>query len=437
MSSRLPSDPAKGQGRFKAWWTQLSKGPVARVLGIRDFRLLWFGAFFSFSGSWVQSVAQGYLVYELTRDESKLAMVSFAGMAPIMLLGPIAGTLVDTLNRRMLLVVTQALLAFGALFLAYAAYAKFITYEQILVVALLGGFTSCVEIPARQSIVSRVVPVEDLATAVPLNGLTFNLARLIGPAIGGQLLAVVGPQICYFVNGLSFLALILGALAIRSDLSAGPPSSLGIIDLIAEGFRYTFQDRRLRTLLILEGITSSFGLAYMALLPAIAKTQLGLGKAGLGNAYSMIGIGAVAALALVTALATSKKKELQVLFSMTGMALGLFLLAATSLVSVAYCMFALLGLCAIMQFNTTNSLLQTLSPDHLRGRVIAMHVWALSGLGPVGTLGIGWLAARYSIPIALGAGASVLSVFSLWGWTQRAFIREERGVNFADGSQRS
>ena len=168
---------------------------LKRVFRHRDFRLLWAGAFLSFTGSWIQTVAQGYLVYQLTHDKNLLGLVSFFGMLPVFFLGPIAGSLTDTLNKRVLLVTCQAVFALGALYLAAATYFGFVEYWQIVVVALVLGAFSAIEMPTRQSVVSRVVPVEDLPVAIPINALTFNMARLVGQAIGGFLLSLFGPAV--------------------------------------------------------------------------------------------------------------------------------------------------------------------------------------------------------------------------------------------------
>ena len=384
--------------------------------------MLWIGAFFSFLGSWVQNVAQGWLVYELTGDEAKLAFVTFCGMVPVSLLGPFAGSLVDTFNKRRVLIACQAVFSASAIFLAIATANGFVQYWHILLVALVNGLASTIEMPARQSIVSRVVPAEDLPAAVPLNAMTFNLSRLLGPAIGAVLLARFGPQACYTMNGVSYLALILAASAIRADLSAVKRDPEPIGDLLFEGMRYTFQDARLKTLFFMEATVSCFGLFYLALMPAIAKKMLGTNEYGLGTAMSAIGVGTITSLLILTALSGRKIKAQLVGWSMAVMGTGLFCLGFARSIWVAAPLLAITGGAAIMQFNTTNTLFQLLSPERLRGRVLAMHVWALSGLGPPGVIFFGWLAREASIPITLHIGGICVIIGAAWGYFNRSTL---------------
>jgi MFS family permease len=396
--------------------------PALRAFRYRDFRLLWAGSFFSFTGSWVQSVAQGWLVYDLTRDEAKLAFVTFCSMAPVSLFGIFAGTLADTLNRKAALVAAQGIYAACAGYLAFATHFGFVTYEQIVVIALLLGLVSCVEMPTRQSVVGRVVPVQDLSAAVPINAMTFNLARVIGPAIGGILLARVGPEACYMVNALSYSALIFAVLAIRSNLAVAARESTPIRDLLFEGLRYTWRDVRLRTLFWMEALTSAAGLFYLALLPAIAREMLGLDQKGLGLSYTFVGVGALAGLLLLLALEARPFKAGIVRLAMAGMGFSLLGLALAPPLPVAMLCLAVAGGCSIAQFNTTNTLFQLLSPDRLRGRVIAMHIWAISGVGPFGTLFFGWLARQTSVPYALQLGGSLVLLGALLGLLNRGAL---------------
>jgi MFS family permease len=390
----------------------------------RDFRLLWIGAFASFTGSWIQNVAQGWLVWDLTQDEARLAFISFCAMAPVSIFGPFAGTLADTFNKRKVLILAQATFAAGALFLMIAVAGGFVQYWHIVMVAIVIGIAGAIEMPTRQSVVSRVVPPEDIPAAIPLNALTFNGARVIGPAIGGVLLAVFGVAVCYGINGLSYLALILAVIAIRADLRPIEREPQPIQDLIFEGMLYTMRDVRLKTLLFLEAAVSVFGMFYLILMPAIAREMLGLGQKGLGIAMSTIGIGAIIGIIAVTKLSGKPVKARLVLSSMTCIGIALFALGFVRTPILAFPLLALVGACAIMQFNTTNTLFQLISPDHLKGRVLSMHIWAISGLGPFGFLLFGWIAREASIPIALHTGGACIMIGALWGWAKRARLKD-------------
>lgn len=386
---------------------------------------MWSGSFLSFTGSWVQSIAQGWLVYEITHDEAKLAFVTFCAMAPVSVFGPFAGALSDTFNKRKVLVFTQSVFGLCAIFLMVATWPRpgaplgFVQYWHVLVVSVIVGLMACLEMPTRQSVISRVVPAEELTMAVPFNAMTFNFARVVGPAIGGILLSAFGPRACYGVNGVSYLALILAALAIRADLGAGTREPQPIKDLLFEGMLYTFRDLRLRTLFVMESIVSIFGLFYISLMPAIAKDMLGLDEKGLGLSMTFIGVGAFSGLVLMVMTSHRPVKALVVRVSMVLIGLGLSSLAFARSGPAAFPILALIGMAAIMQFNTTNTLFQLLSPDRLRGRVLAMHIWALSGLSPFGILFFGWLAHRTSLELALHVGGGCVLAGAIWGWLFR------------------
>jgi MFS family permease len=380
---------------------------------------MWGGAFLSFIGSWVQTVAQGYLVYQLTHSFKLLALVSFFGSVPTTIFGPVAGSLADIVDRRKLLIATQIIYSCGAFYLAAATYFNFVSYWQIVAVALTLGLISTVEAPVRQSTVSSCVPPEDLPVAIPLNAMTFNISRLIGPAIGGTLLAVTGTAACYFVNGVSFFALIFAAMALRADLSPKHREPQPVRDLIMEGALYTFRDRRLKTLFILEAIVSMCGLTYMTQMPAIATEMLHDPLRGNALGYVSVGVGTVSALAIIMQLADRSVRALLIRSAMTVLGFALFALGFAHSELVAFPIFAVLGMCAITHFNVTNTLFQTLAPPRLRGRVLSMHMWALSGLGPFGTLAFGYIAERWGLPVSLRLGGAIIVVGALWAWISR------------------
>jgi MFS family permease len=388
----------------------------------RDFRLLWTGSFLSFTGSWIQNVAQGWLVYELTHNKASLGLVSFLGMVPVSFFGPFAGSFADMFNNRRVLIATQTIFALGALFLMAAVHFDFVQFWHILVVAVVVGFAGCIEMPTRQSIVSSVVPPHVIPKAVPFNAMTFNLARILGPAIGAVLLANFGAQFCYGVNGLSYIFLILAAMAIRTNLKAVSREPQPMKDLLFEGWLYTFRDKRLKMLFIMETIVATFGLFYISQIPAIVYEMLHLGKAEIGYAMSFVGAGAITGLLLLTRLSHRPLKALIVRLAMTVMGLGLIVLGVSSSAALAFPMLAIVGVAGIMQFNTTNTLFQLLSPEHLRGRVLAMHVWALSGVGPFGVLFFGWLASITDLHVALIAGGCCVLAGAIWGWLNRGAL---------------
>jgi len=400
---------------------------IYRVFSYSDFRLLWIGAFLSFTGSQVQNIAQGYFVYRLTQDESKLGFVSFCSSFAVFLVGFLAGSFADAFDKRAVLIVTQAIFAVGAFYLAIATHFGFVQYWQIAAVAGLLGLVSSIEMPTRQSIVSRVVPPEVLAQAVPVNALTFNVARIMGPAIGAMILVYWGVAMCYLLNGISFLALIWAALAIKANLKSHPREPQPIRDLLMEGLLYTMRDVRLRTLFFLETITAACGLAYLPMLPAYVHQVMGLGahlavkssphtnipdpsKTVLGYCYISVGIGAITGLLLVTQYAEAHHKAAIIRAAMWTIGIGLIILSFARMPALVYPVLMLMGAASVAQLNTTNALFQLMSPERLRGRVIAMHIWAINGLSPFGVLMFGWVATQTRINHNLTIGSSVYSL---------------------------
>jgi MFS family permease len=395
-----------------------------RAFQYPDFRKLWFGAFFSFIGSWVQMVAQGWLVYDITGDRAKLAMVSFLSMLPMAVLGPFAGTLTDTQNRRALLIWCQVIYACNALFLAAAVHWNFVAYEQILIVALINGFVNCAETPTRQSLVGTIVPPEGLSAAVPINAMTFNLARVIGPAVGGLLLRLIGAEACYVLNGISFIALISAVATIRADISATATRSEPLMDLVREGMAYTWRDLRLRTLFFMEAATSMFGLIYLPMMPAVAKDMLRLDETGLGFAMTSVGIGGMLGLVTLMLLSERPIKAKLARYAMTVFAVALMALSVIRVPWIAFICLGITGMTAIMQFNATNTLFQLLSPEALRGRVLAMHVWALSGSAPLTLPLFGWIAQAAGVHIAIRIGATLVGIGAALAWVHRSRLAD-------------
>jgi predicted MFS family arabinose efflux permease len=397
-----------------------------RVYRHRDFRYLWLGAFFSFIGSWVQTVGQGFLVYDLSGDKTQLGWISFLGSLPVLIAAPLLGGVSDSFNKRHLLVLCSSVYGGSALFLAYASYSGFVQVWHVACIAVLNGFVGCIEMPVRQSIVSKVVPPEDLPAAIPLNAMTFNLARLVGPALGGWLLAEVGVPICYLVNGLSYIAIVMAVFAIRTDLRAMSSEPQPIVDLMLEGLRYVFRTRSFRSLFILESIVSMLALTYIPLMPAIARDVLNLDEKGLGYAYLSIGVGSVAGLLTMARINARPIQPTVIRTAMTVLSLCLIALSFTRSVWVAFPLFALMGASTVAHFNTTNTLFQVLSPERIRGRVLSMHVWALAGASTLGALPFAYLAELTSLQISLMVSGVLTLCGAIWAWLDRVGLSEAK-----------
>ncbi len=404
----------------------MSRGAVAfRALRHRDFRLLWAGGFISFAGSQMQNVALGYYVFDVTGSSQQLSWVMGAFTLPVFFLAPIAGAVSDLMDRRWAMVFALLVNALGAVALAGLYFTDMLQIWHILAISMLAGIVQTIEAPARQSVIRTVVGDEDLPSAVPLQAMTFNAARIAGPALGGVLVSLVGVGACFVINVFSFFGLIGAVLGIRADLKPVKGEISSIRSLLFEGVVYTFRDANLRILFLMESATSIFGVFYISQMAAIAKEKLGLGAQGLGWAQACVGAGALVGLLSLSMMAHKPYKTRLIRIAMTSCAAGLILLSQTTTPWLAFPLFFVLGASTIMQFNSTNVLIQLMSPDRLRGRVLAMHLWAIAGLAPFGVFTFGWVAEEFSLSAALLVGGSILLACSALGWRYGGRVAEK------------
>lgn len=410
---------------FKSQMTALFfRIPVSRALRHRDFRLLFFGAMLSFTGSQIQNVAQGFYVYELTGDKAKLAMVMFFFTIPVLFLAPFSGAIADHVDRRKAMIISMIVSALGAAILAVGYHWKWLSYEMILGISFVNGIVQTVEAPARQSVVRTVVGDEDLPYAVPAQAMTFNLSRIFGQALGGVIASFWGIQACFLINALSFSALIAGVVMIKADLRPKRGELGSISDLLLDGIRFTFRHVGLRTLFLMESATAIFGMFYLSLMPAIANQKIGSEPMHLGFANSAIGTGALLGLTLIAWLSSKPRRPLLTRIAMGNVAIGLVLLSFVQRSWLVYPILGLIGLSSIMQFNTTNILFQLMSPENLRGRVISMHLWAISGLATIGIPIFGQVAQYVSLDRALLTGGLILAACAIGAWIARESVKD-------------
>jgi MFS family permease len=390
----------------------------------RDFRLFWVGALLSFFGTWIQNVGQGWLVFELTRSESLLGLLTLFSAGPMMILTPFGGWLADRFDKKVILTFTQSALALTALTLALAVHLGFASFPLIAGLAAISGTAAAIDIPTRQAMISVIVPKEDLANAVPLNAATFNLARLAGPAVGGFLLERYGAATCYFVNGISFLALIVAIRLIRTDAFPNSEMSGKMLENLKEGFQYVMNRRDFRLLTAMVFCTAFFGMFYLALLPALAKDKLGLGGNGLGMLMTSTGVGAVVGLLLLAGLSRLPQRGLLLATAMGGVGLGSLGLSLSARPWEAMVALAVLGAGGSMFLSGANATYQALCPPEIRGRVIALHIWAVAGANPLGAVLFGWVSERIGLEGAFAIGGSAVLGMSLAVYLFAPPIRE-------------
>ena len=386
------------------------------ILRNRDFRLFWIGACVSFIGSWVQMIAMGLMVYQMTHSKQWLGVIGLVGGLPTTALMLFGGVIADRVNKRTLVIVTQSLFALTACLLALLKWTNTIHIWHIIALSFVNGLVFAIDGPARQAMIYDLVGKDDLASGVALQSAAFNVARIVGPAIGSLLYAGFGPGWCFFLNGVSFVAIIFAILLIRTDLTRRGEAQGSVWLGFIEGYRYLQSNSIMRSVVLLTGATSLFAFSiYATLMPALSQEMLGVGEndTRYGFLFSAIGAGSVAGAFLVGRAARRGSRGLLMMAGANMFAIALFALSRTGNLYFALICFSAIGLAAISQLATANTLTQSLAPEHLRGRAVSAHMFAMSGLQPFGAMLGGAVAQRFGVPNALAAGAIVFWLCTL------------------------
>jgi MFS family permease len=380
------------------------------ALAHRNFRLFFFGQGVSLIGTWMQNIAQGWLVLELTNSPFYVGLVSALGSLGVLLLTLYAGVVVDRTNKHRLVILTQSLSMLPAFTLSLLVWSGTVRVWHVAALAAFLGVVNAFDIPARQAFIVDLVGKDDLINAIALNSSAFNAARVIGPAIAGVLIGALGVGACFFLNGVSYLAVIAGLLAMR--LPPYTPSRAGSAWAgLSEALAFIRGDRPLFALVLLMALFSIFGFPFLVMMPVFARDVLHRGAAGYGLMMTAVGIGALVGALAVAALDRRIQKGPTLLAA--GGSFGLLLVAfgfsQVYLVSVA--LLALTGATMIVNNALTNATIQTIVPDALRGRVMGFYAFVFVGLAPLGSLQMGALAERIgpSAAVALGGAATALA----------------------------
>lgn len=358
----------------------------------RNFRLFWFSQLVSLTGTWMHTIAQGWLVLELTGKPFWLGAVAAAGTLPVLAFSLLGGVAADRLPKRSLLIATQGVSALLALALGLLALSGLVQVWHVLVVALLLGVANALDLPARQSFVVEMVGREDLLNAIAMNSFTFNAARIAGPAIAGAIVAAAGTAACFLVNAASFVP-VVAALALMRGLPAPPRAAAGSVAAhLREGFAYAARERRFQGLIALVAAGSFFGFPCITLLPAFARDVLHTDARGYGLLMAVTGVGAI-----VSALGLAARQRSGVgggVVVGAGLVFGasLALFAASRSFATAVPLLAVAGAGMVAQAATANTLVQSMVPDALRGRLMSIFTLVLMGAMPLGNIMIGALA---------------------------------------------
>jgi MFS family permease len=375
-----------------------------RALRHRNFKLFFSGQIISLVGTWMQTVAQAWLIYRLTGSSVLLGLLGFVGQIPIFLLSAPAGLAADRWPRQRVVIATQTASMLLAFILAALTMTGRIRVWEIILLATLLGIVNAFDVPARQSFLIEMVGREDLLNAIALNSSMFNGARVAGPAIAGVLVAVVGEGWCFFLNGVSYLAVIAGLFMMRIEKVNLAHDGAAPLEKLREGIRFARHTKPIRALLVLVAIVSFMALPYTVLMPIFAVQILHGGASAYGTLMGAVGVGA-----MFGALALAMRQQLRglgnvVAYAATGLGASLVLFSVSHWFWISFTILVASGFAMMMQFTATNTLIQAMVPDQLRGRVMSLYSMMFLGMSPIGSLLAGALADRIGAPVTVAIG---------------------------------
>lgn len=355
----------------------------------------------------MQTIAQSWLVYRLTGSAALLGVVGFASQIPIFLLSPIAGAVADAYPRRRTMIIIQTLMMLLAFPLAVLTLTNRIQVWHIIVLAILLGFVNAFDIPVRQSFVAEMVGREDLINAIALNSSMMNGARMIGPAVAGILVALVGEGWCFLLNALSYLAVIVGLIFITAGNNPPTEHKGSSTEAIMEGFRFVLHTRPVRALLLLLGVVSLMGMPYSVLMPIFADDVLNGGPKALGLLMGFSGVGALLGALLLTGRQGVLGLGTWVMTACAGFGTSLILFSLSRRFWLSTFLLVPVGFSMMVQMAASNTLIQSMVPDRLRGRVMAVYSMMFVGMAPFGALFAGVLANVLGAPATVAVGGVV------------------------------
>jgi MFS family permease len=403
MAPDLPSEPGENEPQ------PLREGPskfriALRALRHPNYRLFFIGQLISLIGTWMQMVAQSWLVYRLTGSSLLLGTVGFASQIPVFLLAFIGGAVADRFNRHRVVIATQA----ASMILAFALAALTLTHAihvwHVVVLAVLLGIVNAFDMPARQAFIVLLVEKNDLMNAIALNSSVFNGARVLGPAVAGILIAGIGEGWCFFANGVSYIAVIAGLLMMKLQPDRDKDGGRSGLRNLLEGFRYAWRTRAIRVLLLLLALISVVGMPYSVLMPIFADKILHGGPRGLGILTGATGLGAlIGAMSLAVRSGTRGLGRI-VAYTSAGFGISLTLFSFSRSFWLSALILLPVGFSFMVLMAATSTLIQTMIPDHLRGRVMAVHVMTFMGMSPFGAIIAGFIAEKLGAPVALVLG---------------------------------
>jgi MFS family permease len=378
-----------------------------------NFRLYMFGQLISLSGTWMQSVAQGFLVFNLTHSEAWLGYVALAAGLPLIIMSPVAGVVLERIPRRRLLMgsqMTQMLLAF---ILTALTVTNTVQVGHVIVLAFLLGMTNAFDVPSRQSFVLEMVGREDLQSGIALNSILNSVTRFLGPTLAGVALAQLGVVWCFFINGLSFLVVIICLVFVKVPYAIPSGKKAGALQQLREGFAFVRGNARIRSLLLLTATVGLFSIPILQIFPAFADTALRSPKEGYAALMAAQGLGSILGGFFVGWMALRWGRGWLIVVSVICATIFTILMALQTEVWSATLFSALAGLFLLLEVVSLNTLIQLLVPDTFRGRVLSLYALAFLGLAPIGALVLGWLAELMGASVAIALYGVVSGVLGI------------------------
>ncbi len=401
-----------------------------RALNHRDYLLFWSGQAISVIGTWMQSVGQSWLVLELTNSPFRLGLVNALQWTPMLFFSFVGGAIVDRVPKRRLIVATQTALTVQAFVLGFLVWSETAQYWHVAVLAFLLGVVNTADIPARQSFIVEMVGPEDLINGIALNSAEFNAARVVGPAVAGLLIGRFGMAPAFFLNGVSFLAVIVALLTVQAEGLPKPRGGTSMAQEISEGIRYALASPRVSLILSLVMALSMFVLNYNTLVPLLARDVLHQDASGFGLLMAAIGGGALVGAIGLAVLGQGRPPLALVVVPALLASTATLALAVVRHFGLAAFILLLVGIFQTLFLASCNTTLQLGVPGEMRGRVMSFYAFVFAGITPIGSLLMGSIAQSFGVPLtyAAGGGLGVLCVAGLAaGWRSRLRARRHLG----------
>ena len=417
MASRFPPPPVAPTPSRGTRSAPSSVNPFRVLISHRNFRLFWIGQTLSLVGTWMQTMAQGWLALELSDNAFLVGLVASVGSFPILVLSLPAGILVDRQPKLRIVTIAQSLLLLEAIALWWLTLSGHITIGWLLFLATAAGAVSAVEIPARQAMMIELVGRDDLRDAIALNSSGFNLARILGPGVAAAVIAHAGLAWCFGVNALSYLTVLVGLTLIRLPAWQPPLTTGSPVHGILEGLRYIRNTRKVAAIIRFVSVFSILGVPYITLMPVVARDSLGLGPSGYGLLLSSLGIGGLTGALALAAVGSRWSRGRLLVGASYSYAILLAVFALARWPWLAYPVLLLTGFTMIVTNAVANSLLQTMIPDHFRGRLMSVYSLIAVGLSQVvGAFAAGAVAGAIGVDWAIGGGAVLMLAYALYAF---------------------